>query len=677
MNKSKKFLSLLLVAVLLVGTLAVASVTVSGADATPAFLFMDSDYDSDTFKYSSPDYLECETDESTYGNFRIQNETPKQQYQIAFKLQGSNKERLKEAIKAANKFYTGTLYTNITVNKCVDAEGKKTANDIGITVGFASKGKYNPDIYASQRKMIGTNRTTKFTFNVETDANGDNLEDRLDQIDYLYIAIDFYTAGRACMPDLKFNEILVEDGVTRETEPPSTEPYDTTELTLNRFGNGSNYQAQTYAPSKLEYSSNGVNFVSDRKTTSSDFGYMKLTQDDECTQIQTRHFLSDEEAARSAIANANNGGTGYAYIDIALEKCVDRFGKDVIAEVVVNILTQKGNFDEAPDKVSVTAWQYPGTTRRYYLDISKIANDSQISSIDILVQNYWYYDSNNKIFDYDTQEREAGRTPDEETALIQGYKKCYIQEATVVVSPIKIEETLKNPTNTSYKLALDGYNAKGSMPSDADKVKGDVNAYVGGITERPVTTTTKNNGGSLVKAPIMNNVVLNGKTSAKISWKASTGADSYTIYRSNSPSSGYKAIKTGLKTLTYTDATLSAGKTYYYKVEAVKGTAKSISAAKYVKVLNYSAKPVIKLKSAKKAVKVQFKTKVANATTYQVYYATSKKFKGKKVITVTGNKKIKKLKSGKKYFVKARAVTVINGKKYYSKWSKVVNKKTK
>lgn len=682
MKNSKKFLSLLLVAVLLIGSLVVSSVSVSGDDATPAFLFMDSDYASDVFKLTSPDFLECDTDEKTYGSFRIQNETSKEQYQMAFKLTGENKERLKDAIKSANKFYTGRLYTNITVNNCVDKDGKKTANDVCITIGFASKGKYGPDIFESDRKAIGTGKTTKFTFSVEQDKNGDNLEERLDEIDYLYICVDFYTAGRPCMPDMKFNEIVVEDGVTRETEPPSTEPYDTTQLTLNRFGNGTNYQAQTYAPTKLEYSSNGINFRSERLTETADFGYMRLTQDDECTQIQTRHFLSDQEATRSAIANANNGGTGYAYIDVALEKCIDRFGKDVIAEVAINILTQKGIYEEKPDNISVKAWQYPGTTRRYYLDISNLSDDTQISSIDIFVQNYWYYDTAHKIFDYDTQEREAGRVPDEEAAFSLGYKKCYIQEASVVISPIKIEETVKNPRNSDYSLALNGYNKEGKMPSDADKVNGDINAYIGGVTEKPTGTTAGGASGAitgantLLRAPIMNNVVLTGKTSAKVSWKAAAGATSYNIYRSNYPSSGYKAIKTGVKSLYFVDNTLAGGKTYYYKVEAVKDNLKKISAAKYVKVLKYSAKPVIKLNSAKKALKLKFKTKVANATTYQVYYSTSKKFKGKKVITVTGNKKIK-LKAKTKYYVKARAITVIGGRKYYSKWSKVVNKKTK
>ena len=41
------------------------------------------------------------------------------------------------------------------------------------------------------------------------------------------------------------------------------------------------------------------------------------------------------------------------------------------------------------------------------------------------------------------------------------------------------------------------------------------------------------------------------------------------------------------------------------------------------------------------------------------------------------SKKVKKLKSGKKYYVKIRTYKTIKGKKYYSKWSKVKSIKTK
>lgn len=63
-------------------------------------------------------------------------------------------------------------------------------------------------------------------------------------------------------------------------------------------------------------------------------------------------------------------------------------------------------------------------------------------------------------------------------------------------------------------------------------------------------------------------------------------------------------------------------------------------------------------------------------TGYQIKLATNSKFtKNKKTVTVKGyskaSKKVTKLKSGKKYYVKIRTYKTINGVKYYSKWSKV------
>ena len=53
-----------------------------------------------------------------------------------------------------------------------------------------------------------------------------------------------------------------------------------------------------------------------------------------------------------------------------------------------------------------------------------------------------------------------------------------------------------------------------------------------------------------------------------ISWKATSGASGYEIYRASSPKGKYTKIKTinGRKTVKYTDSKVKKGKTYYYKV---------------------------------------------------------------------------------------------------------------
>ncbi|MDR6553088.1 polysaccharide lyase family 8 super-sandwich domain-containing protein [Paenibacillus qinlingensis] len=66
----------------------------------------------------------------------------------------------------------------------------------------------------------------------------------------------------------------------------------------------------------------------------------------------------------------------------------------------------------------------------------------------------------------------------------------------------------------------------------------------------------------------------NTNSSIKLTWGTSAGASSYKLYRSTSANEGYQMVYAG-SALTYTDTGLQSGKTYYYKVAAVKGTAVS------------------------------------------------------------------------------------------------------
>ncbi len=85
----------------------------------------------------------------------------------------------------------------------------------------------------------------------------------------------------------------------------------------------------------------------------------------------------------------------------------------------------------------------------------------------------------------------------------------------------------------------------------------------------------------------------------------------------------------------------------------------------------------VKVKSKKKKKATVTWKKVSGASGYQIVYSISKKFTKSKTKSVTvkgGSKKtktLKKLKSGKTYYVKVRAYKVVNGKKVYGKYSKV------
>ena len=102
-------------------------------------------------------------------------------------------------------------------------------------------------------------------------------------------------------------------------------------------------------------------------------------------------------------------------------------------------------------------------------------------------------------------------------------------------------------------------------------------------------------------------------------------------------------------------------------------TNQSISGSKATKIT--------KLKKAKKGFTIKWK-KISGINGYQIEYARNKQFtKGKKTATVKKaritSKKIKKLKSKKKYYVRIRTYKTVSGKKQYSAWSKIKTVKTK
>ena len=91
---------------------------------------------------------------------------------------------------------------------------------------------------------------------------------------------------------------------------------------------------------------------------------------------------------------------------------------------------------------------------------------------------------------------------------------------------------------------------------------------------------------------------------------------------------------------------------------------------------------VSKLSKDKKKTKVTWKKQTTQTTGYEIQYSTNSKFKsGNKTVNIKKNKStstiIKKLKSKKKYYVRIRTYKTVNGKKYYSDWSKAKSVKVK
>ncbi len=121
--------------------------------------------------------------------------------------------------------------------------------------------------------------------------------------------------------------------------------------------------------------------------------------------------------------------------------------------------------------------------------------------------------------------------------------------------------------------------------------------------------------------------------------------------------------------------------TYKNNKKTGKATIKIAGKGNYVGTISksfviYPQKPTLRsVKSTReKTMTVKWK-KDSNATGYKITYATNSKFtKNKKTITVSSYKKykktIEKLSSNKKYYVKLRSYVTIDGKKYYSSYSK-------
>lgn len=105
--------------------------------------------------------------------------------------------------------------------------------------------------------------------------------------------------------------------------------------------------------------------------------------------------------------------------------------------------------------------------------------------------------------------------------------------------------------------------------------------------------------------------------------------------------------------------------------------AKRIKAAKAVKIKASSSQGVNK--KGKRYIKIKWTKKGAAVTGYQVYRSFKKKSGFKKFYTTKEKYyyNTKALKKGKRHYYKVRAYTVIDGKKYYSKWSNLAYRTVK
>lgn len=179
-----------------------------------------------------------------------------------------------------------------------------------------------------------------------------------------------------------------------------------------------------------------------------------------------------------------------------------------------------------------------------------------------------------------------------------------------------------------------------------------------------------------VSAPTSVKAVLGKYNQAKVTWKAVSKADGYTVsYKKDGAS---KWTSANVKNPSFTKGSLTAGAGYQFKVKAhktVSGVKVYSSETSAVKITTLKA-PVVKLsKKGKSSVKVSY-ADIKGESGYQIYRSVKSKTGYSRIAQLSANKTSftdSKTKKGGKYYYKVRAYKTSGGKKIYGPWSKIHN----
>ena len=146
-----------------------------------------------------------------------------------------------------------------------------------------------------------------------------------------------------------------------------------------------------------------------------------------------------------------------------------------------------------------------------------------------------------------------------------------------------------------------------------------------------VSGQTKSTGQTAVTTLTMGHSSVSGKP--QLTWKEVSGAASYKVYRATTKNGAYSVINT-TKALTYINTGAALGTTYYYKVEALNASGKSIGFSAVVE--GKVVAPVLAVGYSSVSGKPQLTWKaVPGATEYQVYRSTQQNSGYSKINTTT------------------------------------------
>lgn len=296
-------------------------------------------------------------------------------------------------------------------------------------------------------------------------------------------------------------------------------------------------------------------------------------------------------------------------------------------------------------------YEISGYTGNLGKNTIKIANDGFETSFDVFVQEFISKTNVNVT----------------KTSVVATGKQISVP----VVITTKDNVHLEN--NKDYKIAY----SNNTNPGKATITINGLNNYKGTVVKTFIITPMKTNGLKLSSK---------SEQSLKLSWTKQTGVDGYKVEKYNSKTKKYELYK-DVKTNSITVSALSPASNYSFRVRSYKTIDKKVYYGAYSSVLTAktsSAKvnktSISKLTAKTNAFTVKWK-KASSINGYQIQYSTKSNFKSAKTVTVANNKttskSVSKLKGKTKYYVRVRTYRTINGKKYYSSWSKSKSTQTK
>lgn len=200
------------------------------------------------------------------------------------------------------------------------------------------------------------------------------------------------------------------------------------------------------------------------------------------------------------------------------------------------------------------------------------------------------------------------------------------------------------------------------------------------VTTPFVAQAAKNN--SKISAPKSVKVSAVNSTTSKITWKKSTNAKSYRVYRATSLKGKYKVVGKISKSKNYfVNKKLKTGKVYYYKVAAFSSSKKAISKAIKYRAVPGIVKGVSVKKSANKKLTIRWQ-KTSDVSGYLVVGSPASNMKQKQKKQKINNKNTVKITysniaTNKNYYVRVRSFKKVGKKLVYGPYSsKIIYKPT-